>query len=131
MSFEEEYEDILQNIEFAIIQEYQQDPKLLDYDVADALEALIRAYRAEAGGRTPTELRLEGKPRLVLDAVRAICEWRLGRSESDAGSLPRVTKPISVSEIVDCLKRIEKSVHRWNKQNGRQGYLNFVSKYIV
>jgi hypothetical protein len=136
MSFEEQYQDVLQNIEFAIVNEYRKDRSLLDYDVADALEALIRAYRSEAGGRTPTQPRLDGKPLRVYEAVKAMCEWRLGRSGTESMQPAGVVEAIragevSVGEIVDCLKRIEKSVHRWNKQNGRQGYLDFVSNFIL
>jgi hypothetical protein len=136
MGIEEEYQDVLQNIEFAIVQEYRRDQTLLDYDVADALEALTRAYRSEAGGRAPAPVRLDGKPRRVFDAVRAVCEWRLGRPGAGAEPPTGVAVgpgagEISPGEIVECLKRIEKSVHRWNKQNGRQGYLTFVSEFIL
>ena len=29
-----------------------------------------------------------------------------------------------------CLKRIRKSVQRWNKEGGRQGYLTFVGRFV-
>jgi hypothetical protein len=45
--FEEEYQDVLQNIEFAIVSVYREDPGLLDYEVDSALNALIVAYQAE------------------------------------------------------------------------------------
>jgi hypothetical protein len=34
--------DVLQNIEFGIIQVYRADKSLLDFDVKDALDALVR-----------------------------------------------------------------------------------------
>ncbi len=34
-------------------------------------------------------------------------------------------------EIIACLKRVKKSVQRWNKHGGRQGYLNFVQQYVL
>lgn len=135
MGIEDEYQDVLQNIEFAIVQEYRKDPTLLDYDVADGLEILVRTYRSEAGGRKPGAPNLDGKPRRVYDAVHAMCEWRLGRTGPEGERLsPGVSAPpmrdLSIEELVECLKRIEKSVQRWTKKNGRQGYLTFVSKYI-
>ena len=51
MSFEEEYADVLQNIEFAIVTVYRRNNALLDYDVTSALETLIRIYRGEQTGR--------------------------------------------------------------------------------
>lgn len=131
MSIEEQYQDILQNIEFAIVQEYQRDRTLLDYDVADALEALIRMYRSEQGGGSPPLPRLAERPKVVFEAARVMCEWRLGRAQMGDQQMPKIEEPITIGEMIDCLKRIEKSVRRWNKQNGRQGYLNFVSKYII
>ncbi len=50
--FEEDYLDVLQNIEAAIVSVYRQHPALLDYEVDKALEALIRAYQAEQQQRT-------------------------------------------------------------------------------
>ena len=39
-------------------------------------------------------------------------------------------EPLQVEEIGQCLKRIHKSVQRWNKLRGRRGYLDFVSPFI-
>jgi hypothetical protein len=38
--------------------------------------------------------------------------------------------PKTVDEIITCLKRIQKSIRRWNKEGGRQGYLNFISEFV-
>jgi hypothetical protein len=35
-----------------------------------------------------------------------------------------------VDVIIACLKRIRKSVEKWNKQGGRQGYLTFVEQFV-
>ena len=62
-----------------------------------------------------------------------MCEWRLGREQLfteggqqlDADMIPR-----TVDEIIACLKRIQKSIRRWNKVGGRQGYLSFISEFV-
>ena len=131
MSFEENYADVLQNIEFAIVSVYRRNNALLDYDVAAALEALIRSYRGEQSGRPTTPPRLDDRPQEVFDAAKELCEFRLGRGQGDFSEPVDKMKPVTVAEIIDCLKRIEKSVHRWTKQSGRRGYLDFVSQYIV
>ena len=52
MTVEEEYLDVLQNIEFAIVSTYHGHPEMVDAHVIRALEAVIGSYRAEmAGGR--------------------------------------------------------------------------------
>jgi hypothetical protein len=39
-------------------------------------------------------------------------------------------KPITIDEIILCLKRVLKSVKRWNEDGGRQGYLDFIIQYV-
>jgi hypothetical protein len=131
-SFEEQYADVLQNIEFAIVETDRRLPGTLDYHVDAALEAAISVYTAEQLGRTPREVVLEGHRREMYDAVRQMCEWRLGRRRLDdeEGEALGPPTPSRVDEIAACLKRVRKSVQRWNKQGGRRGYLQFVSRYL-
>ncbi len=131
--FEEEYLDVLQNIEFGIVRIYREQPGLVDWDVLDAIQALIRSYTAEARGRPRPKIRLSDLSQLVFDSVEAICEWRLGREQplAESGQPPDVKiEPKTIDEIVACLKRVQKSIRRWNKEGGRQGYLNFVSGFV-
>lgn len=121
--------DVLQNIEFGIVEVYRADRALLDYDVKDALDALVRHYHAEEEQRTPPELRLGDRALRVFQAVQPICEWRLGRApRRGEHGLPE--SGIPVDELVGCLRKIQKSVPRWSERNGRQGYLKFVSEYV-
>ena len=48
---EERYEDVLQNIEFGIVQVYRDHPEMTDWEALAAIEALIQAYNAEVRGR--------------------------------------------------------------------------------
>lgn len=41
----EKHSDILQNIELAIINHFRERPKIIDYDVRDALDAAMRWCR--------------------------------------------------------------------------------------
>jgi hypothetical protein len=36
----------------------------------------------------------------------------------------------TAEEIVSCLRKIRKSVDRWNRQGGKQGYLQFIEDYV-
>ena len=51
LPFEKRYQDVLQNIEFAITQMYRQHPQMTDWDTLAAVEALLRTYGAEKKGR--------------------------------------------------------------------------------
>jgi len=132
--FEDKYLDVLQNIEFGIVRVYRERPELTDWDALDAIEALIRHYTAEMQGKPHPPARLSGLPKLVFESVEAMCEWRLGRTqpiaEEDGRPIELEIKPKTVDEIIACLKRIRRSIRLWNRRGGRQGYLNFVSKYI-
>ena len=131
---EEEYLDVFQNIEFAIITVYRQIPELNNWDVENALEALLRQYQAEWREKEvrPVHLSTERK-RDVYDSVQSTCEWRLGRSSIltiDDEVLPLPGQPLSLEEIVAILKRLRKSVRFWHKQGGSQGYLEFTDQFI-
>ena len=127
-NLEERYTDVLQNMEFAIIEVYRADQSLLDVDAKDAIDALIRHYHAEEEQRTPPALPLAERAQRVFQSVLRICEWRLGRASFSPG-MP-LEAGIQVSEVIACLRRIQKSIPRWSKQGGRKGYLDFVGEFL-
>ncbi len=131
--FEEQYFDVLQNIEFAIVSVYRDHPELADSNVDRVLEGLMLTYKADANQRSVPALKLNELEQLVYASVRGMCEFRLGRSDvtnedRDTGLLGQ--EPKTLEEIIACLKRIRVSVKRWTVSGGRQGYLTFVSKFI-
>lgn len=131
---EDHYLDVLQNIEAAIVQVYREHPELADGNVDLALEGLVRLYQAEARGRAAPVLRLRELEQQVYDGVKEMCDWRMHRTrpdpqESDEPVLLPGT-PLTVEEIVACLKRIRKSIALWTKQGGRQGYLDYIAQFI-
>lgn len=133
MRIEDQYLDVLQNIELGIVITYRDQPEMSDYDVMRTLEAVMDSYKAEKIGRAPRNFSLSETESTLFEAVHRMCEWRLGRGKSlgpsDEEENP-TPEPKTVDEILLCLKRILKSVKRWNKEGGRQGYLNFVVRYV-
>ena len=131
-NFEEEYMDVLQNIEMAILSVYREHRTLLDYDVDKALNALWTEYRNEKQDRSAPAMQLVENAQLVYERVRDMCEWRLGRKTLQMQGKGKKIKvePISLDEIMDCLKRIRKSIELWTKQGGRQGYLYSIDHNI-
>ena len=131
MTFEEDYQDVLQNLEATIIMFWQENPDLIDAEVETALDWLIRLYNAQIQGRSFSRP-LRGISRKVADSVKEMCEIRLGRSQltDEEGNVILEIGHMTVDEIVECLKRIKSSVKFWTKEHGRQGYLNFVKQFI-
>lgn len=129
----EKFHDVLQNIEAVILETYGDEPDLLDLDVIDALDVLIRRYAAEDQGRTPPASRLSARAARVVEAVGRICEWRLGRldlQDLEVDAVIRQDARKTIAEMVVCLKRLRKSVNIWNEEGGRQGYLEYVSEFF-
>jgi hypothetical protein len=134
MDVEKDHLDILQNIEFAIMSVYRENPLLVDFDVEAALDGLIALYHAQSTSHTPRPVRLNERARLIYEQVEAVCDWRLGRTSllsTDMVERGPQPDPVTPDVILACLKRIRKSVQRWNKEGGRQGYLTFVQRFVV
>ena len=130
MRVEDEYPDVLQNIEWAIVSEFRKDSSILDLDARDAVGALVRQYEAEVESRGAPHTPLSDRAGRIFESARAVCEWRLGRAPESL-QLPRATAaPLGATDLVRCLKRIRKSIDRWNRECGRQGYLSFVAEYV-
>jgi hypothetical protein len=129
----EQYADVLQNIEYAILCAYETETTLLDLDVIDALDGLVRRYGAEEQNRTPPTLRLSPQAKRIYAAAEQMCEWRIGRAPLNPGDdetvIPTAERN-TVAEIAICLKRVRKSVHLWNEQGGRQGYLHYIAHFF-
>jgi hypothetical protein len=135
MVFEEEYEDVLKNIETIIIGFYKQNPELIDSEVDAALDWLIKYYRAVSQGRSGRYSTLKGIPAELAENLQAICEVLLGQSSLKENEKLTAFKKLKIrivnpTEIADCLKRLKSSVKFWTKRKGRQGYLNYVKSFI-
>jgi hypothetical protein len=132
MRVEEEHFDVLQNMEFEIIQVYRSTSDLIDAEVLNAIESLIHSYNLEVKGGFAASPKVKGISAIVATAVKDICELRLGRGSKldERADLFDATAPKTVQNIVDCLKRIQSSIKFWTKKNGRKGYLEYISKFI-
>jgi hypothetical protein len=133
-SFERRYEDVLQNIEFGIIHIFRAHSEMTDWEALSAIEALVSAYGASARGHELTRPALDPLTQMVYDFVASLCEWRLGRNQSFLGAdgkpVDIAPEPITLDELLACLKRVRKSIKKWNRRGGQRGYLNFVSQFL-
>ena len=139
MDITEEYEDVLQNLEFPIMDHFRRYPALLDWEVKRSLEATIEHYRAEYAKRPPRNSHLSNVEQMITECLITVCEWRLGRVDVDAvmGMTEHFAYQFNKDnfiktpeELQKCLKRIIKSVDRWSRVGGKQGYLNFTSQFF-
>ena len=130
---DEKYLDVLQNIESVVIEVYRDDLTLLDYEVMSAYEALVDHYVAEKINRKPRNFSLSARADRVFGRVKVMCDWRLGREpgwlEGEEGEELEMA-PKTVDEIIRCLKTLLISAKKWNKQGGRQAYLDFISEFV-
>lgn len=116
MAIHEQFEKELKTIEGSIINVYRTQPSLLDSQVARALSAVAANLKAKIKGRPSKEVKLTDLDLAVFDAVTL--------------ALKEIGTIVSDTDLLQCIKLIEKSVPRWTNQYGRQGYLIFVSQYV-
>jgi hypothetical protein len=132
-TFEERYLDVLQNLEFGIIQVARRHPEMSDWEALAAVEALMQVYRAEATGREARPPKLDPLAEETYGIVESMCEWRLGRGQfvNDEGEpMELLVEPIAAEEMYRCLKRIRDSIRKWTKRAGRQGYLRYIDQFF-
>lgn len=129
MNSEPKNSDVLQNLEFVVVNIWRKHREISDSAIARVYEAAFQHYRAEARGHQPKPCVLTGLERELSDGVTAMCEVRLGRRKMSADTEADIPA-IPVSELVDCLRTLAKSVERHTRQGGRQGYLTFVDRFL-
>jgi hypothetical protein len=129
MKWTEDKLDILQNLEFSIVTVWRAHREMTDYVAQRAYEAAFQLYRAELRGHTPKTPVLTGLDARAFDALKAMCEFRLGRGSSPAVG-PDLVPAITVEVLVNCLRDLGKSVERHTHTGGRQGYLTFIDGFL-
>ena len=122
--------DVLQNLEFAIVEVWRDNPEMTDHVALRAYEAARQFYRAELRGQSPKLPALAGLDAVTFDRLKSMCEFRLGRSTMSPDELEEPIEPISVEELLTCLQELAKSVERHTRASGRQGYLRFIDEFM-
>ena len=115
----DEHLDLLQNIEATIAELYRDDFELEDWDVTEALSALIKKYNAEVRGRNLRMPRLTERSARLFDAIVEILTVR--------GAM--IEEAETPADRLRALKEIRSSVQRHSKIHGKQGYLDFIIEF--
>ena len=124
----EDYQDVLQNTEFAVVDVWRTNRAMTNYTVMRAYDAALTHYTALAREHTPKPSNLTGLDAMLFEAVKGICEWRLGHSSNKEETQ---VEAIPVEDLIACLRRLRKSVDHWTKEGGRQGYLQFIEQFLL
>jgi len=115
---EDKYFDELFELEFSIIEIFRKNPSLIDLEVLIALDASIVNCKNIQKGYPQKSFNSTEIIQSVYKNIDVTCKNLISSGT------------ISIDELLWCLKRIKKSLKSWNKRDGRQGYLNFVDKFI-
>jgi hypothetical protein len=100
---------------------------MTDYVVTRAYEEAVAYYSAVSQAQAPKPTRLTGLDLQLFQAVQGAADRRLTGFTLDDGT--RI-EPVSASDLVECFKRLRKSVERWTRTGGRQGYLSFTAQFV-
>ena len=124
--FEDQYMDVLQNIEWALLSLVKDHPELSDHDMLRIIEQALTYYKSQQRGNPAiAQSKLTDIRQDIFERILSMCEWRLGRLPPPDKQI--ACNPITIEELILCLKRIEKSIKFWTKQGGRKGYINFAA----
>jgi len=116
--------DILQNLEFTVVQMWKDDAELVDAEIGRAYEAAFQRYRAESRGHAPKPVSLAGRELALYEALVDMAESR--RSErQNPGS------PEAAAVFMDCFRELGRSVERHGRTGGRRGYLEFIKQFLT
>ncbi|HRQ39274.1 MAG TPA: hypothetical protein PLD25_15310 [Chloroflexota bacterium] len=132
-TFEERYNDPLRSMEIALVQTYRADENMSDWETLNALNALIRQYTAVQRRRQPPHLTLSPLAQQSYDELKFVCQGWLGHNPvlDEAGQMADLgDKALSLQEVIDCLKRLRRSVEYWQKEGGRRGYFEFINDFL-
>jgi hypothetical protein len=124
--FEDKYLDVLQNIEWGLLQLVPERPELCDHDMLRIIEQAVSYYKTlERGHQITSQGTLDGIHKKIFGNILSLCDWRVGRTVPPKEML--ACSPITLKELVLCLKRIEKSIKFWTRMGGRKGYITFAA----
>lgn len=102
----------LQVIENCIALYYRQHPNLTDYQADEVINNVLRGYMGKKA-----LAKLSETQQVLAESLTASCKSLLGED-------------FSSKELMKCLKTIRSSLQFWTKENGRQGYLNYMNEFI-
>src|SRR5690242_8591494 len=103
-NFEDQYLDVLQNIEWGLLATVKTQPELCDHDMLCVIEHTIAYYKSADKNDFLMGRKLTHSLQEIFQRVSSMCDWRLGARSMTADNEPLTCEPISVDELLQCLK---------------------------
>ena len=133
MRVEEEFENVMLNIEMQIISVSNQDSKLTDWQVDKVFSAFLSKYKALSNGREVKEVTFNSPEKDLYLLIEGACDFFTGDSEEwgDGHFIIELdAEKVSYENMVAIFKRLRKSLNTWTKRGGSQGYIYYISQFI-
>ena len=133
MRVDQEFRNVLLNIEVQVIDIAHDNPEIADYQVEKVYSALLSKYKALARGKEAKDINFKNPTDLLYDQVNGVCGFFVGdiEPENEDGEVIDIPmEKISYQDMIACLKYLRKSVKLWNKEGGQKGYLNYVEEFV-
>ena len=133
MRIEEEFENVMMNIEMQVVGITTKNPKMTDWDVEKVYNALLRKYKAVSQGRGVKEVSFDSPVMDLYLQTEGICDWFVGDAnfqDEDGTDVDLGLEKVAYEDMIACLKRLRKSLKTWTKEGGRKGYINYISQFV-
>lgn len=132
MLVEEEFENVMMNIEIQVVTVSNGYPELSDMGVDRVYNALLSKYKALLRGNEPKEpsFRSEAEEELfeVLDVISDL--FAGVERETALADIFEGQDEVSFENFVRIFKRLRKSVRTWTKRGGSKGYIYYIAQFL-
>jgi hypothetical protein len=128
----ERFEDVLEDIESDIVSTSRRLAGISDGDVLFGLDALLARYHDEARQHEHRPAKVSENAEAIASSLREVCEHRLGRNPSfvPERKSKEAFRTVRIEDLIACLRKVRRSVDRWNRRDGVRGYLDFVARFV-
>ncbi len=133
MRIEEEFENVMLNIEIQVVSISNKAPNLSDFGVDKVYNAFLSRYKALLRGREAKAVSFDSPENDLYLLIKGMCDFFTGDSETwgDGDFLIELeAEKVSYEKMVAIFKRLRKSVKMWTKRGGSKGYIYYISQFI-
>ncbi len=132
MRVEEEFENVMINIEIQVITVSNEYPELSDAGVERVYNALLSKYKAIGRGKEPKEPSFRSEAEQELFAlIDTVSDLFTGvDKESELADVFEGQDEVSAENMAAIFKRLRKSLRTWTKQGGSKGYIYYIAQFL-
>lgn len=133
MLIEEEFENLMLNIEIQVVSISGQHPNLHDASVDRVYNAFLSRYKALSKGKEARKPSLKSVEEELYLLIEGICDFFTGDSEyfGEGKFLVELdAEKASYENMVAIFKRLRKSLRTWTKRGGSKGYIYYITQFL-